>query len=132
MTLMALQESVEPKIVEKAVILSLAVDDSFDLNEVLRVQGVKDGLSGNAKLGELVELFTQVDELEAVGKGQSWVGSNSSFIEGAGEWIQSRGWCISEDFHSTLTFRCRAIQRRGHYTQTPSDRAHDALRSQQC
>jgi hypothetical protein len=81
--LVALNESVEQKVVERAVVLSLASDETFDLNDVLRVQGVKDQLSG--KLGELVQLFTEVDELEAVEKGQSWVSSNSSFIEGAGE-----------------------------------------------
>lgn len=82
LSIVALGESVEPKLVEKAVVLSLAVEDKFDLTEVLKVQGARDQISG--KLGELVALFTEVDELEAVEKGQSWISSNSSFIENAG------------------------------------------------
>ncbi len=83
---LALGLSVDTKVVEKALVLAIAVEDRFNLDEVLRVQGVKDGITGT--LGELVKLFTGVDELEAVKQGQEWLSSNRSYLEGFG---QSRG-----------------------------------------
>ncbi|WVR03070.1 hypothetical protein IAU60_000059 [Kwoniella sp. DSM 27419] len=77
---LALKESVDPKIVEKAVLLNLAVPTKFELDEVLKVQGVKEQLGKSA---EVVELF-EGDEVEAVEKGKKWAAANGSWIEGAG------------------------------------------------
>jgi len=85
LSIIALQQSVEKKVVEKAVVLAIAVEDRFDLDAVLKVQGVRDQVDG--KLKEVVGLFTDVDEVEAVAKGQEWVRANSSFIEGFCEWM---------------------------------------------
>ncbi|KAK8844780.1 hypothetical protein IAR55_006630 [Kwoniella newhampshirensis] len=78
---LALKESVEAQLVEKAILIALAVQDKFELDEVLKIQGVKEQLSGKA--AEVVSLF-EGDEIEAVGKGQKWVESNGSWVESAG------------------------------------------------
>ncbi|WVF66508.1 hypothetical protein IAT40_001248 [Kwoniella sp. CBS 6097] len=76
----ALKESVDAKIVEKAVLLNLAVTDKFELDEVLKIQGVKEQLG---KAAEVVALF-EGDEIEAVEKGNKWASANGSWVEGAG------------------------------------------------
>ncbi|WVQ94122.1 hypothetical protein IAU59_001200 [Kwoniella sp. CBS 9459] len=76
----ALKESVDAKIVEKAVLLNLAVTDKFELDEVLSIQGVKEQLG---KAAEVVALF-EGDEVEAVEKGKQWAAANASWVEGAG------------------------------------------------
>ncbi|WWD22666.1 hypothetical protein CI109_107159 [Kwoniella shandongensis] len=78
---LALKESVEAQLVEKAILVALAVQDKFELDDVLSVQGVKEQLSGKA--AEVVSLF-EGDEVEAVGKGQKWVAANGSWVESAG------------------------------------------------
>jgi translation initiation factor 3 subunit M len=65
--------------VEKAVVYALSDDKRFSVDDVLRVQGVKEKVEG--KTAELVKLF-EGDALEGVKKGQEWVGANSSWIEG--------------------------------------------------
>ncbi|WVQ82795.1 eukaryotic translation initiation factor 3 subunit M [Cryptococcus sp. DSM 104549] len=77
---LALKESVEPQIVEKAVLLALAVPTKFELDDVLSVQGAKEQLG---KAQGVVELF-EGDELEAVEKGKKWVAENAAWVEGAG------------------------------------------------
>lgn len=79
---LALQIQATPEIVSKAITLSLAREDSFDLDQVMSVQGVAGGLEGQLK--ELVQLFTETDELEAVKKGESWVSSNGDFVKNLG------------------------------------------------
>ncbi|TYJ57433.1 eukaryotic translation initiation factor 3 subunit M [Cryptococcus floricola] len=77
---LALKESVEPALVEKAVLLSVAVPTKFELDDVLAIQGVP------AQLGQtksLVELF-EGDEIEAIEKGKKWAAANASLVEGAG------------------------------------------------
>ncbi|OCF41054.1 eukaryotic translation initiation factor 3 subunit M [Kwoniella heveanensis CBS 569] len=76
----ALRESVDAKIVDKAVLLNLAVPNKFELDEVLNIQGVKEQLG---KAAEVVALF-EGDEVEAVEKGKKWAAANGSWVEGAG------------------------------------------------
>ncbi|WVW81254.1 hypothetical protein I302_103245 [Kwoniella bestiolae CBS 10118] len=78
--IIALKESVDTKIVEKAIAVNLATSDKFELDDILRVQGVKENLGG-AK--SVVELF-EGDEVENVKKGQEWAKSNAAWVEGAG------------------------------------------------
>ena len=66
-------------VVEKAVVYALSDDKRFSVDDVLRVQGVKEKVEG--KTAELVKLF-EGDALEGVKKGQEWVGANASWIEG--------------------------------------------------
>ncbi|KAK6904685.1 hypothetical protein I204_06716 [Kwoniella mangroviensis CBS 8886] len=78
--IIALKESVDTKIVEKAILVNLAISDKFELDEILKIQGVKENL-GNAK--SVVDLF-EGDEIENVKKGQEWANSNAAWVEGAG------------------------------------------------
>ena len=77
--ILALGLSVDEKLVKKALVLAISVDDRFNLDEVLRIQGVKEGLEG--KIAELVALFSEVDELEAVKQGQEWLSTHGSYLE---------------------------------------------------
>ena len=70
-------------LVEKALVLAISVADRFSLDDVLRVQGVKQNPTG--KMGEMVRLFTEVDELLAVKQGQEWLGANGPYLESFGE-----------------------------------------------
>jgi hypothetical protein len=84
LAVLALQHgSVEKPTAEKAVVLALSVRDNLSLDEVLEVQGVRSALDG--KMAELVKLFTEVDEVEAVGKGNEWAAANASWVEAFGE-----------------------------------------------
>lgn len=76
-----MKESVETTVVEKAVLLALAVPNQFELDDVLAVQGVKEQLG---KVQGVVELF-EGDEVEAIEKGKKWAAENVSLIEGAGK-----------------------------------------------
>ncbi|WWC97586.1 hypothetical protein V866_004470 [Kwoniella sp. B9012] len=78
--IIALKESVDTKIVEKAILVNLAISDKFELDEILKIQGVKENL-GNAK--SVVDLF-EGDEIENVKKGQEWTKSNAAWVEGSG------------------------------------------------
>ncbi|WWD06357.1 hypothetical protein V865_004447 [Kwoniella europaea PYCC6329] len=78
--IIALKESVDTKIVEKAILVNLAISDKFELDEILKIQGVKENL-GNAK--SVVDLY-EGDEVENVKKGQEWAKSNAAWVEGAG------------------------------------------------
>ncbi len=77
----------DAKLVENVLVLSLSVPDRFNLDEVMKVQGVKGSITG--KMGELVKLFTEVDELEAVKQGYDWLSSNSSYLENFGQSLAS-------------------------------------------
>ncbi|WWC67335.1 uncharacterized protein I206_101243 [Kwoniella pini CBS 10737] len=77
----ALKESVDSKIVEKAVLVNLAINDKFELDEILAIQGAKENLGQAAPV---VELFTDNDEIAAVKKGLEWAKSNGSWVESAG------------------------------------------------
>lgn len=70
---------------ERALALNIADEKRYDLDAVLSVQGAKEGVTG--KMQELVELFTEVDEVEAVAKGQEWLASGSDWINGLCECI---------------------------------------------
>lgn len=78
--LLALNTEVSESLAEKAVVLSLANETKFDLSDVLKTQGVTAKISGKA--AELVKLFTEADELEAVSQGQTWAQSNESYLSG--------------------------------------------------
>lgn len=78
--LLAVKESPSKEVVERAVILSIATPERYSLAEVLRVDGVSGNVEGTMK--ELVDLFTGVDEIEAVSKGVEWVKANDSWIQG--------------------------------------------------
>jgi len=80
LVLLALNIEISESLVEKAVVLTLANETKFDLSEVLKTQGVSARISGKA--AELVKLFTEADELEAVSQGQTWAQSNESYISG--------------------------------------------------
>jgi hypothetical protein len=82
-SILALAQGAEKSAVEKAIVLALSVENNLSLDEVLRVNGVQALLEG--KLKELVALFTEVDEIEAVGKGKDWLASNGSYVESFGE-----------------------------------------------
>lgn len=84
---MALELTMDAKLVENVLVLSLSVPDRFNLDEVMKVQGVKGSITG--KMGELVKLFTEVDELEAVKQGHDWLSSNSSYLENFGQSLAS-------------------------------------------
>ncbi|EIW73001.1 hypothetical protein M231_04343 [Tremella mesenterica] len=77
--IVALKQHVDAKLAEKTILLALTDEKRFEVEEVLRVPGVSEKLEGPVK--ELVGLFTQTDELEAVKVGQAWVTSNTSWIE---------------------------------------------------
>ena len=76
--ILALGLSADEKIAKKALVLAISVQDRFDLDEVLTIQGIKEGLNG--KMAELVRLFTEVDELEAVKLGREWLSDNASYL----------------------------------------------------
>lgn len=78
--LLALNIELSEAVAEKAVVLTLANEAKFDLSEVLKTQGVSGKISGKA--AELVRLFTEADELEAVSQGQSWAKENESYLSG--------------------------------------------------
>jgi predicted lactoylglutathione lyase len=77
-------EKVDDKMVEQAVVSALSVQNKYAVEDVVKaVKSVGASVSGPAK--ELVGLFSEVDELEAVAKGQEWVKANGSWIEGFSE-----------------------------------------------
>ncbi|WVN88541.1 uncharacterized protein L203_103752 [Cryptococcus depauperatus CBS 7841] len=76
---LALQESVDQSLVEKAVLLNLSVSESFSLDKILAVQGVKDNLG---KAGPVVALF-EGNPIEAIGKGKKWTTENAAWIDSA-------------------------------------------------
>lgn len=82
LTLLALERDVNAKTAEHALALALAQNDRFDLDDLLKVQGVRDVLTGKA--AELVALFTSVDELEAVQKAAEWTKANGAYVSGLG------------------------------------------------
>jgi translation initiation factor 3 subunit M len=79
--LLALQRQVSEKEATLALALALAQPTVFDLEDVLKVQGVQDALTGKA--AELLALFS-ADEIEAVPKGVSWVAGNDDFVKSLG------------------------------------------------
>jgi translation initiation factor 3 subunit M len=79
-TLLALNIEVSEAVAEKAIVLTLANETKFDLSEVLKTQGVTAKISGKA--AELVKLFTEADELDAVSQGQTWAQANESYLSG--------------------------------------------------
>jgi hypothetical protein len=85
LSLLALNIEVSESVAENAVVLTLANETKFDLSEVLKTQGVTAKISGKA--AELVRLFTEADEMEAVSQGQSWAQENSSYVSGFGKSI---------------------------------------------
>lgn len=80
LNLVALNSEATEQIAERAVALTLASEDKYDLGDVLKTPGVTGKISGKA--AELVQLFTEADELEAVGQGQKWAQANASYISG--------------------------------------------------
>ncbi|KAL7420352.1 hypothetical protein Q5752_005322 [Cryptotrichosporon argae] len=78
---LALRFSADRAVVDKALAYALATD-SLDVDDVLKAQGVREQLTG--EMAELVELFSTVDEIEAVGKGQQWVGAHKTFLDSFG------------------------------------------------
>lgn len=80
LSLLALDVEVSEQVAERAVVLTLANESKFDLSQVLKTQGVSAKISGKA--AELVRLFTEADELEAVSQGQQWADSNASYVSG--------------------------------------------------
>lgn len=79
LNLAALNLEATEQVAEKAVALTLASDDRYDLGDVLKTPGVSSKITGKA--AELVRLFTDADELEAVSQGQKWAQDNSSYIQ---------------------------------------------------
>lgn len=63
--------------------MTLASEKRYDLGDVLKTPGVSSKITGKA--AELVKLFTDADELEAVSQGQKWAQDNSSYISNFGE-----------------------------------------------
>lgn len=82
LSIFALERSVDAKTAEHALALAIAIPDRFDLDDLLKVQGARDALTGQA--AELVSFFTSVDELEAVLQASRWLASNESYVTGLG------------------------------------------------
>lgn len=82
LTVLALERSVDAKTAEHALALALALPNRFDLDDILKVQGARDSLSGKAD--ELVALFTSVDELAAVSQASEWAAANGAYVDGLG------------------------------------------------
>jgi hypothetical protein len=91
LVLLALNTEVSESLAEKAVVLTLANETKFVLSEVLKTQGVSAKITGKA--AELVKLFTEADELEAVSQGQTWAQSNESYLSG---FCRSSAYSLSE------------------------------------
>lgn len=83
LNLVALNIEVSEQVAERAVALTLASDKQFDLGDVLKTPDVAGQLKGKA--AEVVQLFTEADELEAVSQGQKWAEANSSYITSFGK-----------------------------------------------
>jgi hypothetical protein len=118
---LALNIEVSEEVVEKAVVLALANETKFDLSEVLKTQGAG---AKAGKAAELVKLFTEADELEAVSQGQTWAESNASYISGFGEykchlcatWLTTR--------YSPLHPRIHCAKVATHRTDHPMQQEH--------
>jgi translation initiation factor 3 subunit M len=82
LTVLALERAVDAKTAEHALALALALPNRFDVDDILKVQGARDALSGPAD--ELVDLFTKVDELAAVDKAAAWAKTNAAYVEKLG------------------------------------------------
>jgi hypothetical protein len=96
----------DAKAVDAALASALKIDSHFDLVPVLKVQGVRDGMSGEMK--ELVRLFEENVALEEC---LAWVQSHESFLSGLGE-------CTRKGCRRRL-IRYRPVCRE-HYTEAPS------------
>lgn len=73
-------EGSDQKAVDSALASALKIESNYDLVPVLKVQGVREGMSGEMK--ELVRLFEENVELNEC---LSWVQSHESFLNGNGE-----------------------------------------------
>lgn len=104
----------DAKAVDAALASALKIETTYDLVPVLKVQGVRDGMSGEMK--ELVRLFEGNVEL---GECLSWVQGHEAFLGGLGE----SGFVRIGGRQLTL---CRPL-RRGRYPQTPSFGAREPL-----
>lgn len=71
----------DAKAVDSALASALKIETNYDLVPVLKVQGVRDGMSGEMK--ELVRLFEENVELSEC---LNWVQSHESFLGGLGEY----------------------------------------------
>ncbi|GMK58773.1 hypothetical protein CspeluHIS016_0602150 [Cutaneotrichosporon spelunceum] len=80
LTVLALERAVDGKTAEHALALALALPNRFDVDDILKVQGARDSLSGPAD--ELVDLFTKVDEIAAVDKAAAWVKTHGAYVDG--------------------------------------------------
>jgi translation initiation factor 3 subunit M len=80
--LLALQRQVSSENASLALALALAQPTRFDIDDVLKVQGVQDALKAG-KTAELLALFS-ADEIEAVPKATAWVASNEDAVKGLG------------------------------------------------
>ena len=114
LSLAMLAISQNPSAAEMAVVLSVADEKKFTLDDVLGREGVKESLSG--PLGELAGLFSDVEELEAVQKGQAFVASHA-------DWIAERR--ESSDIHG---IRALTLQNYGRSLETPSCGSFDSSR----
>ncbi|KAJ9097698.1 hypothetical protein QFC21_004735 [Naganishia friedmannii] len=72
-------EGSDQKAVDSALASALKIETNYDLVPVLKVQGVREGMSGEMK--ELVRLFEENVELNEC---LSWVQSHESFLSGLG------------------------------------------------
>lgn len=79
---LALGLATNAQLVQQALVLALADQKRFDLEDVLRISGVSQGVQGETK--EIVSLFTDADEVEAVKKGSEWVKAHESWITSQG------------------------------------------------
>jgi translation initiation factor 3 subunit M len=95
LSLLALNIEVSEQVAEKAVVLTLADESKFDLSQVLKTQGVTAKISGKA--AELVRLFTEADELEAVSQGQQWAEANVSYISGFSRSLLLSPWPVADN-----------------------------------
>lgn len=114
--MLALDIEVSEKVVEKAVVLTLADETKFDLSQVLKVQGISGKISG--KSAELVKLFTEADELEAVSQGQAWAEANASYLS---SFSKLPHFPTDLGYGPSLTSRHSPIHPRIHCPKTPID-----------
>ncbi|WWC90202.1 uncharacterized protein L201_005135 [Kwoniella dendrophila CBS 6074] len=81
--LIALTESIDQRIIEKSILINLSIQSKFELDDILKIQGVRENLDSKSK--SLIGLFESPDEVGGqVQKSQQWAKENASWIESAG------------------------------------------------
>ena len=81
--LLALQHDSSSSSADRVVAIALADDKRLQLDDVLALDGVREGLKG--EMAGLVGIYQDADELEAVAKGKEWLSAHAVWIDSLGE-----------------------------------------------